>query len=321
MFRLALAAAVAVGTANAQWCDDCKWGVNKLVTYVEQNGDNAACDWIVGEVQSYTADLCNEMDECTSYVSSMCHRVLSQLQSDVGSELSSDGIDATSICAAVDMCSTSSSDSSGSNDGGSDDDGSDDDDRRVRRSAFCRQQCASYPHPDRCAAACDRYMGAGRTKMATTKAVDGPYAQRFCSSECASYPHPSDCERACVIDVSNGAEQFKQAATVQMQADAAHNPLLTLATGQTGTCMADSGGGKHFLCTIDHSTELARASSGSSSSSSNSNASTTGIIVGVVGAVLIIGVIAFKAHSENKKIAAASASTPALLEDEDYATA
>jgi len=36
------------------------------------------------EVQSYTFDLCNSLDDCSQYVTSMCNEVLTKLEGDAG---------------------------------------------------------------------------------------------------------------------------------------------------------------------------------------------------------------------------------------------
>eukprot|EP00036_Acanthoecidae_sp_10tr_P011119 CAMPEP_0182925250 /NCGR_PEP_ID=MMETSP0105_2-20130417/8791_1 /TAXON_ID=81532 ORGANISM="Acanthoeca-like sp., Strain 10tr" /NCGR_SAMPLE_ID=MMETSP0105_2 /ASSEMBLY_ACC=CAM_ASM_000205 /LENGTH=278 /DNA_ID=CAMNT_0025063087 /DNA_START=64 /DNA_END=900 /DNA_ORIENTATION=+ len=154
------------GASDVQWCSDCKWGVNKVVSYAQSRGNSDICSAIVTEVESYSDDLCNSVDGCSSYVTNMCQLVLNKIESRAGAALSADGIDATAICTEVDMCGSSSSSA-----------GDDDDEWRARRTAsrgyaerFCEQECANYPHPTECQPACVRDMTSGAYKFRATVA-------------------------------------------------------------------------------------------------------------------------------------------------------
>mmetsp|Transcript_31285 Transcript_31285/g.43716 ORF Transcript_31285/g.43716 Transcript_31285/m.43716 type:complete len:266 (+) Transcript_31285:30-827(+) len=141
MFKQAVAIAVLAlaGTIDAQWCSDCKWGVNKLVSYVEVHGNTDACSYVVKEVQSYSHNLCGA--ECGSFVNRMCQQILTKIESTAGNDLSSDNIDAVGICTDVHACSSESSSR----------------ERRTSRSwaeSFCRGECAQYPNPSECQPAC-----------------------------------------------------------------------------------------------------------------------------------------------------------------------
>eukprot|EP00035_Acanthoeca_spectabilis_P019975 m.430523 g.430523 ORF g.430523 m.430523 type:complete len:285 (+) comp17178_c0_seq1:74-928(+) len=236
-----LVAAVALAftaTANADICADCKWGVNKVVSYIEQNGNHDVCQAVVSEVEHYVSDLCNPGDDCSHYITNMCQSVLAKIEAMAGTELTAYNVDPTTICTEVDACDSLDSAMPSR-------------DRRMSQSqaeAFCQNECASYPNPGQCQPSCVSYIVGGAddfaqavTSQMQTDAQANPTIRLSNGASGNCVQDPASRQFVCSVDHPQGTQLAASAPRESKSSGVSSGATVGIAVGAVAAVLLLAG--------------------------------------------------------------------------------